>query len=262
MSRWLEGLRRRLRPLQLQLHVGVDRLSCHGSADLPEHVPLPPDALHHATTQPWAELLRPLLAAAPAGSGVDVCVDSAWCRYWRVQPPGGVRHLTELQQVAQARFHLVHGGDPSAWAIEADWRTDRAFVACALPESLLTALRDGCAGHLQLRRITPETNDAMQRLPAQRGTGSTTQWTCHLGPRSVLGLVHQGHEPVHVWQRWLNEAPTATQLAEQLAHNAELLGCDLPERALLLTNHVATPNRPPAHKQWLRCRPTPAFEAA
>jgi hypothetical protein len=262
VSRWLEGLQERSRPLQLQLHVGADRLSWHGATTLPEPVPLPPDALHHATTLCWAELLRALLAAAPARSGVDVCVDAAWCRFWLVQPPGGVRHLTELQQVAQARFHLVHGGEPSAWAIDADWRTDRAFVACALPEALLTALRNGCAGHLHLRRIAPETNDTMQRLPAQRSTSSTLQWTCCLGPRSVLGLVHQGHEPVHVWQRWLNEAPTPAQLADQLAHNAELLGCDPPERALLLTSRFAAPTRPPAHPQWLRCRPTPEFEAA
>jgi len=90
------------------------------------------------------------------GCATTLVISDELVRQWVVEPPQNVESLDDLKAAVSARFQALYGDSPAAWQIEADWKTDRPFLASAIPKNLAVAL-DGLAKKCQLewRQIAP-----------------------------------------------------------------------------------------------------------
>jgi hypothetical protein len=106
-------------------------------------------------------LLGSALTTALAENGcqrmkTDLVLADGWARYFMVAPPKNVSNMADCQAAAAMRFHQLYGESPLDWQIDAQWDTDNAFLACALPNNLLLGLQQACSTQkLRLLSITP-----------------------------------------------------------------------------------------------------------
>jgi hypothetical protein len=104
-----------------------------------------------------AELNRLLSATACKRLPTRLVVADAWVRSWMVSPPGNACRLADCRAAAAARFQALYGEPPSAWQLAADWHARLPFLASALPQALVAALRRVCAEHqLVVLEIVPQ----------------------------------------------------------------------------------------------------------
>lgn len=150
-------------------------------AELPAGQPaeLPP-------AQPGASLST-LLATLDAllaehgrrGSSARIVVADHWARYAMVTPPSNASRLADCQAAATARLQGLYGESGSDWELQADWQARSPFLACALPQRLLTGLRRVAAEHrLVVLDVLPHFVAAWNR------------WCSRLQPGSWFGVVH------------------------------------------------------------------------
>jgi hypothetical protein len=118
--------------------------------------------------------LRRLLADAPAaGHAVTVVLADDWARLWQVAPPGGASRMADLQAAAALRFQALFGAPAAGWQISADWDVDRAFLAAALPATLLAGLKQfGAEQRIHLVGIVPQFVAALNGWRKQRRPGA------------------------------------------------------------------------------------------
>lgn len=90
------------------------------------------------------------------GCATTLIISDELVRQWVVDPPKNVESLDDLKAAVSAKFQALYGDLPSAWQIEADWKTDSPFLASAIPQNLAVAL-DVLAKKCQLewRQIAP-----------------------------------------------------------------------------------------------------------
>jgi len=87
---------------------------------------------------------------------LHVILDDSLARLFLVTPPQNVSRMQDLQAAAAMRFHSLFGDAPSDWQIEADWQTTGAFLACALPKTLINELQQIATDHhLYLYAVQP-----------------------------------------------------------------------------------------------------------
>lgn len=219
MSRWLEHpsalLRRALGPR-------------------PRHLLRIDDAVPGAPVD-WPATLQPLFAPLAPREAVDVVVADAWCRFWLTAPDSSAHDLPDLRAAATARAQALYELNSADWVIEADWRFDRPFLCCALPQDLLAALRRLAeAGQVHLRRVQPQAVHALQQADGNAPDPEAPLWLCSVSPRTVLSLVFRQGLLQHVRHSWLGPADDDDTLARLLREQAAQLG--LPE---------------PMHVRWL-----------
>ncbi len=219
MSRWLERpvarVRRALggRPASL-LHIDDEALglATPGQAG-------PPD---------WHTALQPRFAALAPGDEVDVVVADGWCRFWLTAADPQADDLAGLRSAAAARAQALYELNSADWVIEADWRTDRPFLCCALPQDLLAAVRTlADARQVHLRRVQPQAVHAWQGATAAAPEPDAPLWLCSVSPRTVLSLVVEHGQLRHVRHSWRAAAGDDEALAGLLREQAAQLG--LPE---------------------------------
>lgn len=71
---------------------------------------------------------------------LQIILDDALVRYWKVTPPQNIARLDDLRAAARIRFEALYDLPLSDWIIEADWHATEVFLACAIPASLILGL--------------------------------------------------------------------------------------------------------------------------
>lgn len=174
--------------------------------------------------------LRAMLKDAQcANMPLSVVVADQMARMFMVNPPQNSGSLQDCKAAAAMRFQQLYGEPLDKWQLRADWQAQHAFLACAIPSSLLLALEHIAHAH----RLT-----LLSAVP--QFVASWNQWRNHLKPDAWFGLV-QGHAltlaaidcqrivalrtasvPEGAWQdgQWLNA---------HLAREAMLLNLPIPK---------------------------------
>lgn len=67
---------------------------------------------------------------------VECHFDDSYARFWMVSPPTHATDFGDLKAAARLRFDTLFA-PVNEWRIEAEWQSDREFLACALPQNLL-----------------------------------------------------------------------------------------------------------------------------
>lgn len=104
-------------------------------ADQPWHA-------HAAAPDRLTLQLRTVLSDARcAGRPARIVLADEWVRLFMVTPPHNTGRLQDCQAAAALRFQTLYGASPSDWQLGADWDAQHPFLACAIPQTLLAALR-------------------------------------------------------------------------------------------------------------------------
>lgn len=231
----------------LQLGIACDGLALlrspewrDGSPELLGHVALPtaqepPYAAPSA--QALAEALDALLAPIAASHRrwpLHLVLDDRIARLWQVTPPPTLSLWSgraDLHSLAAMRLQQLHGEHPADWQIAADWQARRPFVAAALPQATLAALRAVSERHgLWLASTRPHLLAVWDGSPRQRRGGL---WLALVHDQRLgLALAH-GQRLHHV--RWL-PLPAhgdASWLPRLLAREALMQALPVPAGVLL-----------------------------
>jgi len=124
-----------------------------------------------------ADLLR---EHASPRAGLRTIVRDECARYFVVEPPDNARRMNDLQLAARLRFEGLYGDTLAHWALDADWRATRPFIACAIPVQAITVVASA-ARTCRLRdtgvttEFTSNWNAQRRRMPDRRA------WVVHLG---------------------------------------------------------------------------------
>jgi hypothetical protein len=176
----------------------------------------------------WHTALQPLFAALAPRDEVDVVVADSWCRFWLTAADPQANDLAGLRSAATACAQALYELNSADWVIEADWRVDRPFLCCALPQDLLAAMRTlADARQVHLRRVQPQAVQAWQGAAATAPDPDAPLWLCSVSPRTVLSLVVEQGQLRHVRHSWLAAPGDDETLAGLLREQAVQLG--LPE---------------------------------
>ena len=101
-------------------------------------------------------MLNNLSAETPLPRACHIVLSDQWARYFLVTPAQNSQRLADCEAAAQMRFQALYGDSPQAWSLQAQWDAKQAFLACALPRSLLKPLLDAVlAQDLRLMSVIP-----------------------------------------------------------------------------------------------------------
>lgn len=122
---------------------------------------------------------------------VDITLPDGLARMWVVAPPANAASLDDCQAAAQLRFASLFGAAPTGWTIRADWNARHAFLACALPTTLIDQIVALCdARGLTPRCIMPRFVSVWNRYCRRLTDGA---WLATLtGQLLTVGVVHNG----------------------------------------------------------------------
>lgn len=128
------------------------------------------------------------------GSGWQVCIADTLVRYVVVEWPAGLRGKSERDAFVAHRFREVHGIQAPDWRIAAEQSAfdELPALACAIPQTILDALRAWAARHGQsVCGVTGEFADAFNRL--RRGFDEPTGAYARMrGGRLTIGVWQEG----------------------------------------------------------------------
>ncbi len=88
----------------------------------------------------WSALNAELARFLPKRVRLQVRVADCWVRYWLLDLPVGINSIRDGQVLLQARFESLYGQSAADWLIQADWQSEGAVLACAMPHALQQAL--------------------------------------------------------------------------------------------------------------------------
>lgn len=111
-----------------------------------------------ATPELLALQCRTILAEAKCTRlPVTVILADDWVRLFMVTPPHNTARLQDCRAAMAMRFQALYGEPSSGWRLEADWHVRFPFLACAMPQALLSALEGVALEHkLHLMSIMPQ----------------------------------------------------------------------------------------------------------
>jgi hypothetical protein len=189
-----------------------------------------------ATTQ-----LRQMLTDAKcANLPVSFVLADSWVRLFMVNPPQNSGSLQDCKAAAAMRFQQLYGESLDNWEMRADWQAQHAFLACAIPASLLTVLQQ-IAREYKL--------SVLSVLPQFIATWN--QWRNNLKTDAWFGLVHDNALTIAaIDQQKICAVRTATLpedvldaqwLTAHLAREAMLLNLPIPKQ-LQLCGSVSSPS--------------------
>jgi hypothetical protein len=146
------------------------------------------------------------------GLSAEVIVADEWVRMFIVTPPKNCSRIEDCRAAANMRFQSLYGEGVSEWYIEADWDPQHPFAACALPQSLRSALLQvATERRLTLTSILPHFIVSWNRWHRQLTSNS---WFGIVNDNLLtLGIIDQGRLcsvrtvllPEHAWEdtQWL-----------------------------------------------------------
>lgn len=86
----------------------------------------------------------------------DIILADGWARYFMVAPPKNVSNMVDCRAAASMRFHQLYGESGSDWQIHAEWDVIHPFLACALPNKLLSHIEQSVVTQkLSLASVAP-----------------------------------------------------------------------------------------------------------
>jgi hypothetical protein len=185
-----------------------------------------------------AQIAAALEQADAKGLPVHATLGDELVRYFIVTPPGNSARMQDLRAATAVRFQVLYGEAASAWQLEADWRADTPFLACAVSRQIAYALQQAVAAqHACLVSVTPNFVAAWNRSRRQLSAGT---WLATLGEGVLtLGLVADAARPRLAAVRALalpDTVPSMAWLCEQVARIALL--DDLPAPSVLQIHGV------------------------
>ncbi|WP_211444607.1 hypothetical protein [Collimonas humicola] len=87
----------------------------------------------------------------------SVVLSNDWARFWTVTPPVNAVRLSDCQAAAQLRFQALFDAPLTGWQMAADWQIDAPFLACAIPDTLLSPLLQVTSAYrLRLIEVAPQ----------------------------------------------------------------------------------------------------------
>jgi Tfp pilus assembly protein PilN len=86
----------------------------------------------------------PSLELPPSAKGarLHAVIAETHCRWFSVTPPVGLTSFADLRALAAVRFSAMYDSPASGWRIDAEWRCDAPFLACAVPEELCSMVSE------------------------------------------------------------------------------------------------------------------------
>lgn len=86
-----------------------------------------------------------------------VILSDDWVRLFVVTPPGNATRLQDCSAAADMRFQTLYGESMDDWNLAADWNESKPFLACAIPNLLLSMLNKVATEYsLRLIEMTPQ----------------------------------------------------------------------------------------------------------
>lgn len=153
--------------------------------------------------------------AGQSGHDVRVVLADTLVRNWTVQPPENASRLQDCEAAAALRFSEVFGESPADWHISAAFDAQHAFLACALPRTVLQSLLQVLqAQRLRLLSLEPECvalwNHWQADLPHSAWLGICTEGSLVLGLAVAGRMQGMRRLPIGAGQRppvaWLEQA--------------------------------------------------------
>jgi hypothetical protein len=135
---------------------------------------------------PVQEALIGLLAQHTcAGAALATVIGDECARYFVVEPPANARSVSDLRLAAKLRMEALYGDAAADWAIDADWRASRRFLACAVPSAALAAVTAAIvATKLRGAGVTTEFVASWSRH--RRQMRDRQGWVVHAGRQATV----------------------------------------------------------------------------
>ncbi|RKP46471.1 hypothetical protein [Trinickia fusca] len=167
-----------------------------------------------------------VLAAVGRGLPLHATLSDEIVRYFMVTPPANNLRMQDLRGAADMRFQTLYGESVVPWQVVADWQADLPFLACAVPQRVLDALRAAATAERgRLISVTPAFAAAWNDL---RRDISSDAWLATLsGGTLTLGVIAGSVQPRLVAVR--------TLVLQDTYGSTDTL-CDEVARAALLEN--------------------------
>lgn len=182
-----------------------------------------------------------LLLDDPAWGGRDLTlILSSHYVHYAVLPQGEHLALAEQTDLARLIFRNLYGEMARDWALRVSPTGRRPTLACAMPQSLLSALHAASEGRARLQSLQPGLmtlfNRVRQDIDSQSGTLALVE-----SNRITLATIDAGR-----WQAITSRAWEGTALPELLAENEQLSGQPAGGRLWLcdLTGQAVAPTSP------------------
>jgi hypothetical protein len=172
-----------------------------------------------------------------AGLPLSITLGDELVRLFMVTPPQNAARMQDLIGAASMRFHSLFGETPRDWRIEADWRVNLPFLACALPSDMVAQ----CAGlardlGMPLAGLQPHFISAWNLARNELAHKAEPAWLAVFqGTQLSLGMAAPGANRVFA-TRGLTvpvEQPGRDWLQEQVTRAALQTGLAVPSRLLL-----------------------------
>ncbi|MGZ5819750.1 MAG: hypothetical protein ACXWJD_13510 [Burkholderiaceae bacterium] len=176
-----------------------------------------------ASPEAVATELRRLLADVKCVNlPVSIVVADQWARLFMVIPPQNSGSLQDCKAAAAMRFQQLYGEALDRCELRADWQTQHAFLACAIPTPLLAAVQKIAQDHkLTLLSVVPQF------------IATWNQWRNNLKADAWFGLVHDSMLTLAAIDQQRICAVRTTTLPEG-AWDAQWLTTHLTREAMLL----------------------------
>ncbi|MGZ3238103.1 MAG: hypothetical protein ACXU8A_12080, partial [Burkholderiaceae bacterium] len=180
-----------------------------------------------------------------ANMPATVILSDDWVRIWAITPPENVTSFSDCLAAASVRFHTLYGEPLTEWEVAADWNTRHAFLACAIPRSLLAALKAVSAEFkLTLLEIAPHFIVAWNR------------WHKELDPASWFGMLHDNVFTLGaIDQQRLYAVRAISMAADDMQDKnwlLEYVTCEALRLNLPVPSHIQVCGQVPAH--WVSHR--------
>ena len=111
-----------------------------------------------ASPEQWIDEIRQILENTQCPRlPTSVVLSNDWARFWTVTPPVNAVRLSDCQAAAQLRFQALYDAPLTGWQMAADWQIDAPFLACAVPDTLLSPLQQVASAYrLRLIEVAPQ----------------------------------------------------------------------------------------------------------
>lgn len=172
---------------------------------------------------------RMLAEAECTQRAASIVLSDDWVRLFMVKPPRNAACLQDCRAAVAMRFQVLYGESASGWQFDADWDVKHPFLACAVPQPLLTALHQKAAEHrLTLIEIVPEFIAAWNR------------WYPAIKPDAWFGVARAGMLTLGVIQERRLHAVRAIAVPADGWQDRQWLAAHLSREAMRLDVPVAS----------------------
>ena len=184
-----------------------------------------------ASTEQLAVRLRSLLGRVKCSrQRARVVLADGLVRRWMVAPPHNAKTLADYQAAAALRHQALFGEALTDWRMAADWNTQRPFLVCAMPQTLLSLLVQVAGEYrLTLVEVAPQFVVAWNR------------WRARITEGAWFAVMHENVLTVAVVSRHGLEAVREVTLPDPLPHDQQRIPQIVASEALRL--NVAMPKQ-------------------